>query len=157
MFSQGFPKDPGWTIRVCDFVIGVKGSLPAARWSGNLSALGISRVDQRKLLMRAILCSLEGTSDTLKTVATGTIGSQDIQEQKRLPPCLANDSTSGLPGRRLLWGFMLRACLCGVRARVAAGSCNEANMTLRVVPACACAACVPMCSLHVPPVLPCSC
>ena len=33
---------PGWTIRVCDFVIGVKGSLPAVRWIGNLSALGIS-------------------------------------------------------------------------------------------------------------------
>ena len=80
-----------------------------------------------------------------------------VQEQKRLPPRLANDSTRGLHGRHLLWGFMLRACLCGVRARVAAGSCNEANMTLRVVPACACAACVPMCSLHVPPVLPCSC
>ena len=57
---------PGWTVRVCDFVVGVKGSLPTARWSGHLSAIGISRVDQRKLLTRAIRCSLEGTSDTLK-------------------------------------------------------------------------------------------
>ena len=62
-----------------------------------------------------------------------------VQEQKRLPPRLANDSTRGLHGRRLLWEFMLRACLCGVRARVAAGSCNEAHMTLR---ACLCRACM---------------
>ena len=72
-----------------------------------------------------------------------------VQEQKRLPPWLANDSTCGLQGSRLPWGFMLRACLCGVRARVHAGSCREANMTLSdirviacVMPACACAACV---------------
>jgi len=62
-----------------------------------------------------------------------------VQEQKRLPPRLANDSNRGLQGRRLLWGFMLRACLSGVRARVHAGSCREANMTLSD---CLCHACL---------------
>ena len=57
---------PGWTARVCDFIVGVKGSLPVARWSVHLSSLGVSRADQRKLLTRVIRCSLEGTSDTLK-------------------------------------------------------------------------------------------
>ena len=60
-----------------------------------------------------------------------------VQEQTRLPPWLANGSKRGLHGRRLLWGSMLRACLCGVRAHAAAGSCNEANMPLR---ACLCRA-----------------
>jgi hypothetical protein len=52
-----------------------------------------------------------------------------VQEQKRLPLRLANDSTRGLQGSRLPQGFMLRACLCGVRARVDAGSCREATVT----------------------------
>ena len=68
-----------------------------------------------------------------------------VQEQKRLPPRLANDSTRGLHGRHLLWGFMLRACLCGVRARVDAGSCREANMTLSD---CLCHACLCLCCMR---------
>ena len=68
-----------------------------------------------------------------------------VQEQKRLPPWLANDSTCGLQGSRLPWGFMLRACLCGVRARVHAGSCREANMTLSD---CLCHACLCLCCMR---------
>ena len=68
-----------------------------------------------------------------------------VQEQKRLPPWLANDSTCGLQGSRLPWGFMLRAYLCGVRARVHAGSCREANMTLS---ACLCHACLCLCCMR---------
>ena len=68
-----------------------------------------------------------------------------VQEQKRLPPWLANDSTCGLQGSRLPWGFMLRACLCGVRARVHAGSCHEANMTLSD---CLCHACLCLCCMR---------
>jgi len=110
-----------------------------------------------------------GAWATWATWATWTARPLQIrQEQKRLPPWLANDSTRGLHGRRLLWGFMLLACLCGARARAAAGSCNGAHMTLR---ACLCHACLCLCcmhaiacasriamfSLHVPPFLPCSC
>ena len=68
-----------------------------------------------------------------------------VQEQKRLPPWLANDSTCGLQGSRLPWGFMLRACLCGVRACVHAGSCHEANMTLSD---CLCHACLCLCCMR---------
>jgi hypothetical protein len=70
-----------------------------------------------------------------------------VQEQKRLPPRLANDSNRGLQARRLPQGFMLRACLCGVRARVHAGSCRQANMTLSdcLCPACFAHACPGTC------------
>ena len=74
-------------------------------------------------------CSFSNKEPSKTTVWLPCSG--HVQEQKRLPPRLANDSNRGLQGRRLLWGFMLRACLCGVRARVDAGSCNEAHMTLR--------------------------
>ena len=70
-----------------------------------------------------------------------------VQEQKRLPPRLANDSNRSLQGRRLLWGFMLRACLrlCGMHACFGAGSCSEAYMTLC---ACSCRACLCLCCLR---------
>ena len=73
----------------------------------------------------------------------GRFGCRHVQGHKRLPPWLTNDSARGLPGRRLLWGFLLRACLCCVRARVPAGSCNEANMSPR---ACLCRACLYLCA-----------
>ena len=56
-----------------------------------------------------------------------------------------HDGTCGLQGSRLPRGFMLRACLCGVRARVNAGSCREANMTLSD---CLCHACLCLCCMR---------
>ena len=66
---------------------------------------------------------------------------------ERLPPRLANNSNRSLQGRRLLWGFMLRACLrlCGMHACFGADSCSEAYMTLC---ACSCRACLCLCCLR---------
>ena len=88
-------------------------------------------------------CSFSNKEPSKTTVWLPCSG--HVQEQKRLPPRLANDSNRGLQGRRLPQGFMLRACLCGVRARVDAGSCREANMTLR---ACLCRACLCLCCMR---------
>ena len=88
-------------------------------------------------------CSFSNKEPSKTTVCLPCSG--HVQEQKRLPPWLANDSTCGLQGSRLPWGFMLRACLCGVRARVHAGSCSEANMTLSD---CLCHACLCLCCMR---------
>ena len=63
------------------------------------------------------------------------------------PPRLANNSDRSLQGRRLLRGFMLRACLrlCSMHARFGAGSCSEAYMTLC---ACSCRACLCLCCMR---------
>jgi hypothetical protein len=90
-------------------------------------------------------CSFSNKEPSKTTVWLPCSG--HVQEQKRLPPRLANDSNRSLQGRRLLWGFMLRACLrlCGMHACFIAGSCSEAYMTLC---ACSCRACLCLCCMR---------
>jgi len=90
-------------------------------------------------------CSFSNKEPSKTTVWLPCSG--HIQEQKRLPPRLANNSNRSLQGRRLLRGFMLRACLrlCGMHACFGAGSFSEAYMTLC---ACSCRACLCLCCMR---------
>ena len=90
-------------------------------------------------------CSFSNKEPSKTTVWLPCSG--HVQEQKRLPPRLANNSNRSLQGRRLLRGFMLRACLClcGMHACFGAGSCSEAYMTLC---ACLCRACLCLCCMR---------
>ena len=90
-------------------------------------------------------CSFSNKEPSKTTVCLPCSG--HVQEQKRLPPRLANNSNRSLQARRLLRGFMLRACLClcGMHACFGAGSCKEAYMTLC---ACSCRACLCLCCMR---------
>ena len=90
-------------------------------------------------------CSFSNKEPSKTTVWLPCSG--HVQEQKRLPPRLANDSNRGLQGWRLTRGFMLLACLClcGMHACIDAGSCSETNMTLC---ACLCHACLCLCCMR---------
>ena len=90
-------------------------------------------------------CSFSNKEPSKTTVCLPCSG--HVQEQKRLPPRLANNSNRSLQARRLLRGFMLRACLClcGMHASFGAGSCKEAYMTLC---ACSCRACLCLCCMR---------
>ena len=56
----------GWDVRVCEFIVGVKGSIPIMRWAWHLSAMGMQAREQKTLISLSMRLSIEGSSDTLK-------------------------------------------------------------------------------------------
>ena len=57
---------PDYSVVVRDFVVGVRGSVPEDRWGFHLTALGVGRGDQRRILTLATQGSVEGSWQVLK-------------------------------------------------------------------------------------------
>jgi hypothetical protein len=58
---------PGWqvnTVVVCNFVIGVKGSVLVAWWAWHLSGVGMTAQEQRRLISTAMRLTAEAQSKT---------------------------------------------------------------------------------------------
>lgn len=57
---------PDYSVVVRDFVVGVRGSVPEDRWALHLTALGVGRGEQRRILTLAAQGSVEGSWQVLK-------------------------------------------------------------------------------------------
>ena len=61
---------PGHAVVVREFIVGVRGSIPEDRWVLHMSALGLRKGDQRRIMIQATQESVEGSWQVLKTWRT---------------------------------------------------------------------------------------
>ena len=53
-------EHPGFAVHMREFVIGIRGSIPALRWAMHLSALGVPSKTQKQAMTEAIQVTIEG-------------------------------------------------------------------------------------------------
>jgi hypothetical protein len=58
-------QHPEFTVLICEFVIGIRGSLPAARWAMHLARLGLPTRAQKQVMTNAIQATIEGSARVL--------------------------------------------------------------------------------------------
>ena len=58
-------QHPEFTVFICEFVIGIRGSLPAARWAMHLARLGLPALAQKQVMTDAIQATIEGSARVL--------------------------------------------------------------------------------------------